>query len=188
LPSLIKSTAILAFARITNFSLLFLSPVVLVRFLDTHTFGQYREFLVYGTLISMLAAFSVKTNLLYFIPKDPERSRSYVSNTLWIIFANSVVACLILFLFDDFILSKASFDFLIPLAVYVFLFTNLDFLESYWLSKKQPKNVLYYSVARTIFRLSAVLGTAMYSPTVDALSARSLRSLFRSALPGRCNM
>jgi O-antigen/teichoic acid export membrane protein len=117
----------------------------------------------------MLAAFSVKTNLLYFIPKDPERSRSYVSNTLWIIFANSVVACLILFLFDDFILAKASFDFLIPLAFYVFLFTNLDFLESYWLSKKQPKNVLYYSVARTIFRLSAVLGTAMYSPTVDAL-------------------
>jgi O-antigen/teichoic acid export membrane protein len=148
---------------------MFLSPVLLVRFLDTHTFGQYREFLVYGTLISMLAAFSVKTNLLYFIPKDPDRSRSYVNNTIWIVFGTSLVACTILFLFSDLILSKTSFDFLIPLSAYVLLFTNLDFLESYWLAKKQPKNVLYYSVTRTIVRLSAVLGTAMYSPTADAL-------------------
>lgn len=169
MPSLIKSTAILAFARITNFSLLFLSPVLLVRFLDTRTFGQYREFMVYATLISMLAAFSVKSNLLYFIPKDPDRSKGYVSNTIWIVLGTSIVACMILFLFRDPLLASTSFDFFIPLSIYVLLFTNLDFLESYWLAKKQPNNVFYYSVVRTIVRLSAVLGTAMYSPTVDAL-------------------
>ncbi|MGH8195781.1 MAG: lipopolysaccharide biosynthesis protein [Woeseiaceae bacterium] len=169
MPGLIKSTAILAFARITNFSLLFLSPVLLVRFLDTHTFGQYREFMVYATLISMLAGFSVKSNLLYFIPKDPDRTRNYVNNTIWIVFGTSLIASIILFIFRDPLFSKTSFDFLVPLTGYVLLFTNLDILESYWIAKKQPNNVFLYSVARTIGRLGAVLGTAMYSPTVDAL-------------------
>jgi O-antigen/teichoic acid export membrane protein len=55
------------------------------------------------------------------------------------------------------------------LSIYILLFTNFDFLESYWVAKKQPISVFYYSVTRTIVRLSAILVTALYSPTVDAL-------------------
>jgi O-antigen/teichoic acid export membrane protein len=120
-------------------------------------------------IISVLAAFSVKSNLLYFVPKDPGRSRIYVSNTIWIVLCTSTFACVTLFIFREPILSNASFNLLIPLSVYVLLFTNLDFLESYWVAKKQPNNVFYYSVCRTIVRLSAVLATAAFSPTVDAL-------------------
>ncbi len=120
-------------------------------------------------LISVLAAFSVKSNLLYFIPKDPQRSRTYVSNTIWIVLCTSTFACVTLFLFREPLLSITSFDFLIPLSIYVLFFTNFDFLESYWVANKQPNSVFYFSVTRTVVRLSAVLGTAMYSPSVDAL-------------------
>lgn len=144
---------------------------MLVRLLEPQTFGQYREFMVYAMLVSMLATFSIKSNLLYFIPRDAERSRSYVINTIWITFGMTLVACAILYVFRGPILANTSFDFLVPLSIYVLLFINLDFLETYWLAKKQPTNVFYYSVARTIVRLSAVLGTAMYLPTVEALLA-----------------
>ena len=120
-------------------------------------------------LISVLAAFSVKSNLLYFIPKDPHRSRTYVSNSIWIVFFTSTFACVTLFVFREQLIFNTSFDFVIPLSIYVFLFTNFDFLESYWVAKKQPNSVFYFSVTRTIVRLSAVLGTAFYSPSVDAL-------------------
>lgn len=169
MSSLIKSTAILAFARITNFALLFLGPVVLVRILDAHTFGQYREFMVYAMFVSTLAGFSVKSNLLYFIPHDPERAQSYINNTIWIVFCTTTLACIVLFFFREPLLAGASFEFFIPLIIYVLLFTNLDFLESYWIANKKPNSVFYFSVMRTVFRLSTVVGTAIYSPTVHAL-------------------
>lgn len=160
---------ILAFARITNFALLLASPILLVRFLEPEAFGQYREFLAYAMLTAMLAAFSAKSNLLYFIPKDPTRTSQYVSNTAWIVLGTSSAACLILFLFRDLLLGNTSYDFLLPLCLYVLFFTNMDILESYWIATKQPGNVFVYSVARTAVRVTAMLATAYMYPTVQAL-------------------
>lgn len=169
MSSLIKSASILAFARVTNYSLLLLSPILLVRFLDTHTFGQYREFVIYATLFSALAAFSVNSNLLYFIPKDQRQTRTYVSNTIWMVLFASLLSCLLITIFRDALIARTSFNFLVPLCTYVLLFTNFDFLEFYWLARKEPNKVLVYSVARTTVRLSAVLLTAIYSPSADSL-------------------
>lgn len=171
MPGLIKSTLILAFARITNFALLLFSPILLVRIFEPTEFGQYREFVAYATMAAMIAGFSISTNLLYFIPKHPDNTRRYVGNTAWLNMAAASIACAALWLFGDVIRNNTSFDFLLPLSLYVFLYVNVTYLEPYWIATKQPKYVFYYSTLRTIVRLSAVVVTAWQTRSVDAVLA-----------------
>ncbi len=142
------------------------SPIILVRVLDPTSFGQYREFVVYAMLITSIAAFSIKSNLLFFIPHDPANTRVHVSHTTLMTLFASASACLVLYAFRDVLLENTSFDFFLPLILYVLLFLNLDFLESYWLAKGQPNFVMYYSVVSTAVRLGGVIGTAILTKSV----------------------
>ena len=169
MPSLLKSTVILAFARTTNFALLVFSPIILVRVLDPNSFGQYREFIVYAMLITSIAAFNIKSNLLFFIPHDPANTRVHVSHTTLMTLFASASACLVLYALRDVLLENTSFDFFLPLIIYVLLFLNLNFLESYWLAKGQPNFVMYYSVVSTAVRLGGVIGTAILTKSVVAM-------------------
>jgi O-antigen/teichoic acid export membrane protein len=145
---------ILAFARVTNFALVFFSPILLVRILDPTSFGQYREFIAWSVIVTSLAAFSIGSNLLYFVPRHPENARVYVGHNNWLTFGLSLLACLALWVFGDEIKAKTSFDFVAPLIVYVILFCNVTYLESYWIATKQPGLVFYYSTLRTIAKLA----------------------------------
>lgn len=160
---------ILAFARVTNYALLFLSPMLLVRLLDPTTFGQYREFIAWAMVVTSIAAFSISSNLLYFVPRHPENTRGYVSHTNWLTFVMSLAACAVLWLFQEPVRSSTSFDFLLPLVVYTLVYINVSFLDSYWIATKQPKYVFYYSTLRTIARLSAVIGTAWATRSIEAI-------------------
>jgi O-antigen/teichoic acid export membrane protein len=174
---------ILSFARVTNFALLFFSPILLVRILEPTSFGQYREFIAYSMIVTSLAAFSIGANLLYFVPRHPENTKLYISHTNWLKFAASIIACLVLWMLSDQIRANTSFDFLLPLIVYVLLFANVTFLDSYWIATKQPKFVFYYSTLRTIARLGAVVGTAWFTRSVEAiLIALILVELLRVAI------
>jgi O-antigen/teichoic acid export membrane protein len=169
MPSLLKSTAILAFARTTNFALVVFSPILLVRILDPTSFGQYREFIVYAMLITGIASFNIKSNLLYFIPREPAYTKEYVSHTTLMTFVASVAACLLLYLFRDVLQANTSLNFVLPLIIYVFLFLNLDFLETYWIAKRNPDYVMYFSISRTVVRLGTVVGTAFLTKSVTAM-------------------
>lgn len=169
MSTLIRSTVILAFSRFANYSLLILSPILLVRILDPDSFGQYREFMAYAMLLASIATFSIPSNLLYFIPHQPANTRQYSSNSNWMVFGTSTLMCILVWLFRESINRNTSADFLAPLMIYVFLFVNLDIVESYWLARKQASRVLYYSTSRTIVRLTAVLCTAAITHSVDAV-------------------
>jgi O-antigen/teichoic acid export membrane protein len=160
---------ILSFARVTNFALVFFSPILLVRILEPASFGQYREFIAYSMIVTSLAAFAITTNLLYFIPRHPENTKHYVSHTNLLKFGASILACVALWMLGDQIRANTSFDFLLPLIVYVFLFANVTYLEAYWIATKQPKYVFYSSTLRTIVRLGAVIGTAWLTRSVEAI-------------------
>ncbi|MDQ3775965.1 MAG: hypothetical protein M3461_17210 [Pseudomonadota bacterium] len=58
-----------------NYAILLVSPIVFVRILDQHAYGQYREFVVYALALATVLGCSVKTSILYFIPKDPDNER-----------------------------------------------------------------------------------------------------------------
>jgi len=161
LPSLFSRSLVLALARLTNYVVLLLSPIFLVRILDMETYGQYREFVLYSLLSATLLAFSVGSNILYFVAKDPQHNRSYIGNSILFLLFSSLVGLTVIYLLRGLYLPYLSFDFSGPLVMYVFFFLNLDLVESIWLATKQVRLVFIYSAVRTFIRVVAVIAAAL---------------------------
>jgi O-antigen/teichoic acid export membrane protein len=137
-----------------------LSPLLLVRILPVAEYGSYREFLVYFGMLLPLVSFGIARSLPYLIPKYPEKERNWITQTALFVFMASSVTVLAIYPFGDMIRANASFDFVVPLQLYVFFFINLDFLELYWLGKKRVDLVLYYSTGRLVTRMILVVALA----------------------------
>lgn len=166
LSALISRTAILIVCRLMGYGMMLLSPIVLVRLLDMRTYGQYREFLLYAMLFLNFLGFGIRSNLLYFIPKDPLKEKFYITNTTIFLLITSTVGIGILLLGHSSLLVKASFDFLWPLIFYLFFFLNLDCWEEYWLSKRRSEYVLYYATIRMFARMTAIVLCAYLTRSV----------------------
>lgn len=162
MPSLPKRTIILTICRVMNYFIAFLSTIFLVRILDVHAYGQYREFLLYAMLLANFISLAIPRNLLYFIPRAPHDAAKYVTHTALLTLTSWLIGAGFIFLARGFILARTSYDFIVPLIIFIFFFLNLDFLESYWLAKKRTDYVLYYSVLRVVLGVVVIVGAAYY--------------------------
>lgn len=169
MSDLVSRTWQIILCRVTNYAILLFSPVFLVRILDITAYGQYREFMLYGMLFAGLIGFSINTNLLYFIPRSPEKEREYVTATASMMFVSTLLGICIIYTFKPIFIDKLSYDFIFELSLFLFLFLNLDLLDSYWLAKKRADYVLYFSTARVFFRILAVLVTAYITRDVKSI-------------------
>lgn len=161
--------AVLTASRVSNFAILMLSPLLLVRILDVEAYGKYQEFMIYATLLVALCTFSMNRGLTYFLPRYPEREREFLfQNTVLILITSSAFLTLLIVARPLF-LKIANHDFLDPLAIYVFCFVNLNWLEYYWIAKKRTDLVLYYSAARLFVRVAVLLIVAYVTRDVDAI-------------------
>jgi O-antigen/teichoic acid export membrane protein len=157
MSDLILRGAVLTVSRLSNFAVQLLSPVLLVRILDVAAYGQYQEFTIYAVLLTGLCTFAVDSSLTYFLPRFPEREPSFVLQTTLITLAISSLSVSILMLGKPLVLKLTTYDFILPLAAYVFFFVNLGWLEYYWVATRQPHKVLYYSAVRLILRVVVLL-------------------------------
>ena len=158
---LMQSSLILGFARLTNYAVMFVTPLILVRMLDVETYGEYREFLLYSTILASLFALDIRSNLNFIVSKRPLDAPLATSQTLCMLLLTTSVGLGIFVLGKHWFLMKASFDFVVPLVVYVFFVINFDVLENYWLGKQQPRNVLLFSTTRVLARVSVVIGATL---------------------------
>lgn len=157
---------ILGFSRTINYAVQFLSPIILVRILDVTAYGQFREFLLYAMFAVTIISFSIKGNLLYFIPRDAAKERLYVTNSVLMLFVSSLLGLLVLLFAKSWLIKNSSFNFIGLLAVYVLFYVNLDIVESFWLSKKRSDYVLKYSTTLVVARLLSVVFAAYWSRDV----------------------
>ena len=65
-----------------NQGLLLISPMLLTRLLSVEEFGQYREFLLYATVLDVIAAYNISTSLLRFVAHQPEHRQQFVDQAL----------------------------------------------------------------------------------------------------------
>src|SRR5687767_11791811 len=145
MSGLMSRSAILTVSRMSNFAIQLLSPLLLVRILDVASFGRYQEFVIWAALLVTVCSFAVDSSLTYLLPRHPSRARSYVSQTTLLILGISAVCLLIVVLAEPIVLQVASFDFVAPLAAYVFFFVNLNWVDYYWIATRRARVVLYYS-------------------------------------------
>jgi O-antigen/teichoic acid export membrane protein len=146
-----------------------ISPVILVRFLSVAQFGIYREFLMYGSILTSIAAFNINNSLMYFIPAHPRIAWRFVHQSTCLVAANSLLIIGLTAALNRVTHQAIVGQYMLPLAAYTFFFVNVDFWEYQWLSQRQPQRVLIYTVSRLAVRVAVVVAAAALSRGVDTI-------------------
>jgi O-antigen/teichoic acid export membrane protein len=160
---------VLSVSRIANYGLMIVSPIILVRFLTVADFGRYREFLLYASLLQTAAGFAIGESLLYFIPLHPASLWRVVRQTM--ILTAVVSSCVVgAFVVVDLLVPGGLVGpYLVPVALYVSLFVNVDCWENLWLATRRPVPVFAYTAARLLARLLVVVCVAVVTNDVTAI-------------------
>jgi O-antigen/teichoic acid export membrane protein len=152
-----------------NHGLILISPIILVRLLSVEEFGRYREFLVYASVLASIAGFGINSSLLRFVPDSSLATSRVVSQTILMTFASSVLVVGSMLALNALFEGKLVGDYAVTVAIYVFLFVNLDFWEFLWLAEKRSFAVLGYSTTRIVARIVVVTVSAAVTEDVGAI-------------------
>lgn len=162
MSSFISRGAVLASARLLNQALMLLSPLLLVRLLDIVEYGRYRQFMAVAMLITSLGGFALTANLTYLVARTPERAASDVTKTSVLMLAVAVISALVIVAAHPWIVPAEIAGSWWLLALYVFMFLNLEVVVAYWLAQRRSLEVMQYTLAVTAWRLGTLLGAALY--------------------------
>jgi O-antigen/teichoic acid export membrane protein len=169
MSSFVSRGAVLASARLLNQALALLSPLLLVRLLEIAEYGRYRQFMATAMFLTSLAGFALAANLNYLIARSPERQSVDISNACLLMFGVSIVSALIVVFARQWIVPPEIGNAWLLLAVYVFLFLNLEVLVSYWLAHGRSAPVMVYTLAVTVWRLVTLLAATFWLRDVEMI-------------------
>jgi O-antigen/teichoic acid export membrane protein len=167
--SFVSRGAVLACARLLNQALALLSPLMLVRLLDIVEYGRYRQFMATAMLVTSLGGFALAANLNYLIARSPERAASDITKTCVLMALVGFVSALLVAALRQWIVPVEIGSSWLLLAVYVFLFLNLEVLVSYWLAHGRSFPVMLYTLVVTVWRLGTLLAAALYFDDVEMI-------------------
>ncbi len=162
MSSLISRSIVLASARFLSQGLLMLSPILLVRLLDIEEYGWYRQFTVTAVLLIAIGGFSINGSVNYFVARLPEKAPRLVTNSCLLLLLTSLLVVVSVIVAHQVILPQGVRAYWPLLACYVFLYVNVDIIQSYLLARKESFAVMVYSVGQVVLRLSAVVGAAAW--------------------------
>ena len=139
--SISKQAIVLIMGRGLAASFTFLIPVVLARYLSPSDYGTFKQvFLIYSTLF-MALPFGIIQSLYYFIPKEPERIRTYLVQSFLFLQGSGLVAVLFLFFFRKSIamsLNNPDLEgYLFQLGIFIFLMLSAAYFEALLISSQK---------------------------------------------------
>lgn len=161
--------AILTLSRIANYGLMLVSPVILVRLLTVEQFGQYREFLLYASVLQSIAVFSINDSLLYCIPAHPASRWRTVRQTAVLIGCSSLIAVAGLAVLDRATGGRIVGSMLLPICAYTIFCANLDFWDYFWVATDRPGLLFIYTSCRLAVRVLVAIVTAALTHDVQAI-------------------
>lgn len=159
----------LATARLLNQALALLSPLLLVRLLDIVEYGRYRQFMAIAMLVTALGGFALTANLTYLLSRSPDRAATDITKTSMLMLVLAAISALIVAVAHPWIVPVEIADSWGLLAVYVFMFINLEVVVAYWLAQRQSFQIMAYSLTVTVWRLATLLGAALYFNDVEMI-------------------
>jgi len=169
MSSFVSRGAVLASARLLNQALALLSPLLLVRLLEISEYGRYRQFMATAMFITSLAGFALSANLNYLIARSPERQAVDITNTCLLMLAVSLVSAFVVVVARQWIVPPEIASAWPLLAIYVFMFLNLEVLVSYWLAHGKSVNVMGYTLAITVWRIATLLAATWWLKDVEMI-------------------
>ena len=169
MSSFVSRGAVLASARLLNQALMLLSPLLLVRLLDIVDYGRYRQFMAVAMLLTSLSGFALTANLTYLLARSPGRAAVDITKTAMLMFCVATLSSMVVILGHRWIVPHEIEDSWWLLALYVFMFLNLDVVQAYWLAHRQSLQVMKYTLAVTAWRLAMLLGAALWFREVEMI-------------------
>jgi O-antigen/teichoic acid export membrane protein len=164
-----RQAIILTVARLANYALMFVTPIFLVRLLSIEQFGQYREFMVYGSMLQWMAAFSINDSLLYFVPLHPASAWRIVKQSTTLTACSSLLVLGVVAVLDLSLGGVLLGKYLLPVILYVLFLVNVDFWESFFLASHRPAAMLTYSASRLGLRMLTVISAALVTRNVATI-------------------
>jgi O-antigen/teichoic acid export membrane protein len=169
-----------------NQGLVLISPMLLTRLLSVEQFGQYREFLLYATVLDVIAAYNITTSLLRFVAHQPEHRQQFVDQALLMTLSTSMLVIIGTAVLNWVFPGAIVGSYMLPLGIFIFVYVNFDFWEHMWLAQRRVGAVFAYTTGRLIARIITVVTAAWLTSDVHVIiwslvaleSARFLGSLF----------
>src|ERR1044072_8320586 len=161
--------AVISITRLMNQGLLLISPMLLTRLLSVEQFGEYREFLLYASVLDVLAGFNVFTSLLRFVAHQPEHRQQYVDQALLMVFGSSTLVIAGTALLNWIFHGALVGDYMLQLGLFLFVYTNLDYWENMWLAQRRVGAVFAYTTGRLAARIATVVTAAWLTSDVQVI-------------------
>ncbi|HEX3843514.1 MAG TPA: lipopolysaccharide biosynthesis protein [Steroidobacteraceae bacterium] len=161
--------AILTLSRLANYGLMMISPIILVRLLTVEQFGNYREFLLYASVLQSIAVFSINDSLLYCIPAQPRSRWRTVHQTGVLIGCSSLLTVVALAAIDRASGGHVVGTLLLPLCAFTLFAANLDFWDYFWVATDRAALVFVYSGVRLGARVAVATVTAAVTHDVRTI-------------------
>jgi O-antigen/teichoic acid export membrane protein len=177
--SLARNTLIIFLMRLSNLGLMMVGPILVARLLSVDGFGIYREFLVYASLLTTIAAFSFAQSLQYFVPTYPGHAWQLVRQTVILTALASIVVGVVVGVADWALHGQILGTAGLKVLLYTALCVNVDFWEFYWLAQQRPTAAFAYTSGRLISRLLIVICMAALSHSAQVIIAALM--LFEAA-------
>lgn len=119
----------------------FFIPVVLARYLNPSDYGTFKQiFLIYSSLF-MALPFGIIQSLYYFIPKEPQRIRTYLVQSFLFLQGSGLAAILFLLFFRRSIaayLNNPDLErYLLQLGIFIFLMLSSAYFEALLISSQK---------------------------------------------------
>jgi O-antigen/teichoic acid export membrane protein len=152
-----------------NQGLLLISPMLLTRMLSVEEFGQYREFLLYATVLDVIAGYNISSSLLRFVAHQPEHRQQFVDQALYMMIVTSTLVlaatAVLNWMFDGALVG----GYMLPLALYLFFYVNFDVWEHMWLAQRRVGAVWAYTAGRLLARMITVVTAAALTGSVQVI-------------------
>jgi O-antigen/teichoic acid export membrane protein len=161
--------AILTLARLANYGLMLISPIILVRLLTVEQFGHYREFLLYASVLQAIAIFAINDSVLYCIPANPASRWRIVRQTAVLIGCSSLITVAALVILDRLSGGRLVGPLLVPVCLYTLFAANLDFWDFFWVATDRPGLIFLYTSLRLGARVTVAVATAALTHDVHAI-------------------
>ncbi len=148
-------------------------PIILVRVLNQHNFGVYKQVFLFIGTTTAFAAFSVGVSAFYYMPRQPHRGGQIALNILVYNLIAGIVPLLLLLFYPKFLnLFFRSGDlkpYALMLGVFVMLQLNASLVEMIPTAMQDVRNSTLFVTGTQLFKLVAVLVTAVVFRTVRSI-------------------
>jgi O-antigen/teichoic acid export membrane protein len=152
-----------------NQGLILISPILLTRLLSVEEFGQYREFLLYATVLEVIASYNIFTSLLRFVAHQPEHRQQFVDQALLMTLGTSTLVVVCTAVLNWIFQGALVGDYMLPLGIFIFVYVNFDYWEHMWLAQRRVGAVFAYTTGRLIARMVTVVTAAWLSSDVQVI-------------------